>query len=492
MKKVEPFADDKRMIFAKLYINNNWFEELSLHLPNELFRFFHPDMDIEEFLYITKFVEYSSPSIPFFPFELNFSLINEGVVELDSIFSKPDEKNKNNTYKPYFYEFSGYCKSWNDLRKLFSYYIKNDYGCFTCFLDFSEEDNYDRNDIIAVIDGNVLFSASPIEEKSGKLVVVENSSSIDPKFIPVLDDSIYKCSTSPIDESGKIIFNGAIDNLKLSFKPKNAIIYNVGQGNNVSIELNGGKHIFFDIGLTKSRVERNQSEIKAAIKEFSKIKPEIVILSHWDIDHILGVSYANHNIYNAVWIVPNLWALMKYTYKNSRRVLKLKYISDSAKRLLKYLDFKNDKKLFIIDENWTNNCIYSSKDNKMCIWIGKRKSAKGINGAKEPYIINEANNFGLIITLENHKNILLSGDCEYSIMPSDIWKKGYQYLLASHHCSKMSQIPLVKSSSNKKAILSYGVTNIYGHPNKQHIRELADIGYQINTTLGHRHIRCDL
>ncbi|AGK97130.1 MBL fold metallo-hydrolase [Clostridium pasteurianum] len=497
MEKIQPFADDKRRVFAKLYINDSWFEELSLHLPNDLlFVLFQSGIDLNmessELEHLIDLVEHRIPDIPFFPFELNFSLINEGVVELDSIFGESYEKNRNNAYKPYFYEFSGYCKSWGDLRKLLLYYIKSDYGYFTCFLDFSEEADYDRNDnIIAVVDGNILFSASPIEEKSGRLVVVHNSSKIDPKFMPVLDDSIYKCITNPINESRKTILKDAVDNLKMSFEPKNAIIYNVGQGNNVSIELNGGKHIFFDIGLTKSRLERNQSETKAAIKEFNKIKPEIVILSHWDMDHILGVAYANNSIYDAVWIVPDLWGLMKYTYKR-KGVLKFKYVSDSAKRLLKYLDFKSDGKLFIIDESWTNDCIYSSKNEKMCIWTGSRQNANGINGAKEPYNINEANNFGLIMTFRNKKKLLLPGDCEYSIMPSDICKVGYEYLLASHHCSKMSKIPLAQSASNKKAILSYGVANTYGHPNKQHIRELSNIGYEINTTLGHRHIRCNL
>lgn len=497
MEKIQPFASDKRTIFAKLYIDGSWFEELSLHLPNDLlfqlFQLYQSDIDmgLYEIVNLIDFVDHNIPNIPFFPFELNFSLINEGVVELDSIFNESDEIKINNTYKPFFYEFSGYCKSWGDLKKLLLYYTESEYGYFTCFLDFSEEANYDRNDIIAVVDGNVLFSASPIEEKAGKLVIRHNSTTIDPKFMHVLDDSIYKCITRPINKSRKAFLKDSIDSLKLSFEPQNAIIYNVGQGSNVSIELNGKKHIFFDIGLTKSGLERNQSETKSAIKEYNKIKPEMVILSHWDMDHILGVAYANNSIYDAVWIVPDLWGLMKYTYRR-KGVLKFKYVSDSAKRLLKYLDFKNGGKLFIIDESWTNDCIYSSKNEKMCIWTGRRHNAYGINGAKEPYNINEANNFGLIMSFRNKKNLLLPGDCEYSIIPSDIWKEEYEYLVASHHCSKMSKIPLVKSASNKKAILSYGVANTYGHPNKQHIRELSNIGYEINTTLGHRHIRCNL
>lgn len=494
MEKIQPFADDRRKLFAKLYVDSNWFEELSLHLPNDLlFRLFQSDISMNtELEDLIEFVEKYIPNIPFFPFELNFSLVNEGVVELDSIFNEAYENRNNQIFKPYFYEFSGYCKSWSDLKKLLLYYIDNELGYFTCFLDFSEDANYDRNDnIIATVEGNVIFSASPVVEKSGKLVIEHNSSRIDPKFLPILDDSIYKCTNIPIGESSKAILENSINSLSLSYEPKNAIIYNVGQGNNISIELVGNKHIFFDIGLTKSSVERKQSEVKAAIKELNKIQPEIVILSHWDVDHILGVAYANDSIYDSLWIVPDLWGLMKYTYKR-KGVLKFKYVSDSAKRLLKYLDYKNAGKLIIIDENWTNACLYSSKNKKICIWSGSRKNAAGINGAKEPYNINEANNFGLIMTLKNEKKLLLPGDCEYSIIPSDIWKDEYEYLIASHHCSKMSKIPLLKTSTNEKAILSYGVANTYGHPNRQHMRELYDIGYEINTTLGHRHIRCNL
>lgn len=486
---IQPFKE-KKIIYAKLYVNGSWFDELSTHLPNDLlyhlFKEAKDDIFFEKLEDLLKYVDYS---IPFFPFALNFSLINDGVVELDNNFFKSKEKDANNIYRPFFYEFSGYCQSWNDFKKLLDHYYENKY--FTCYLDFSEEFSYNQQqEVITVIEGNALFSASPIEERAGRLVIVPHAPP-DSAFIPVLDDTIYSCRTIPINKSSEKDLKRKINNtLNQSFKPQNVTIYNVGQANNVTIELDKGKYIFFDIGLTKSKVERNQPEIKSAIREYSKVKPQIVVLSHWDIDHILGVPYADDSIYNALWIVPDLWGLMRY--RSGRGLFKFKYISDSAKRLLKYLDFINRPNLIIIDENWSQDCIYISNNKELSIWTGKRQIEKGINDAKEPYSISIANNFGLIMTVRNKKGILLPGDCDYSVIPNAIWRDNYAYLIASHHCSKMSKIPLSKSSSNKKAILSYGVANSYKHPNLQHIRELVDIGYQINTTLGHRHIRCKL
>lgn len=247
-----------------------------------------------------------------------------------------------------------------------------------------------------------MFSASPIIEKNGRLIIVRNSSTIEDKFKPILDDSIYQCQTELIDISKKSKLYEAIDEVIKSSIPQHVKIFNEGQANNICIELNNEKYILFDVGLTKSNIERNQSEIKAAIKEYSKIKTGMVVLSHWDIDHILGVAYADNSIYDALWVVPDLWGLMKYKYKR-KGVLKFKYISDSTKRLLKYLDYKNNKKLLIIDENWRTDCIYNSINNNICLWTGERKKVQGINEAKQPYCINEANNFGLILTAKNKK-----------------------------------------------------------------------------------------
>ncbi|HBZ6637257.1 MBL fold metallo-hydrolase [Clostridium botulinum] len=493
MKIVNPFDNSRKTMFAKMYIDTEWFEELALNLPNDLlYRLFNKNYDEDELNYLIDLVGQTIKDIPYFPFKLNFSLINEGVVTLDSIFNNNASVNIINTYKPYFCEFSGYCK-YEEFIKLIKYSIKNECEFFTCFLDFSEQLNYqNENNIIAIVSGNVLFSASPIIEKGGRLVIVRNEHIIDKKFMPILDGSIYQFKNKPISVSEKSNLKKTIDNVcGVRYSPEYIRVFNVGQANNICIKLNNQKHIFFDVGLTKSKVERNQSEIKSAIKEYSEIKADMVVLSHWDIDHILGLAYLDNSIYDALWIVPDLWGLMKYGYKKNG-VFKFKYISDSAKRLLKYLDYKNNKNLLIIDEDWKRDCIYNSINNNICLWTGERKSVKGINNAKQPYCINEANNFGLILTIKNKKNVLLPGDCDYSTMPDKIWETKYEYLVTSHHCSKMSKIPMSKSNKYKKAILSYGITNNYGHPNNQHIKELSQIGYQIVTTLGHRHIRCDL
>lgn len=82
--------------------------------------------------------------------------------------------------------------------------------------------------------------------------------------------------------------------------PTNAVIHNVGQGNNVLIELSNGRKFFYDLGMTMDKDERNDPYIQQSIRQFLTISPDMVVLSHWDLDHILGISYADDNIYNAL------------------------------------------------------------------------------------------------------------------------------------------------------------------------------------------------
>lgn len=140
---VKPFDESKRKMVAKLYIDSSWFEELSINLPNDLlYQLFQVNSDIEldQMLRLMDLIDMTIPNIPYFPFKLNFSLVNDGVAKLDNIFNNQASKDIINTYKPYVYEFSGYCK-YKEFINLIKYYVKNEYTYFTCFLDFSQQSN---------------------------------------------------------------------------------------------------------------------------------------------------------------------------------------------------------------------------------------------------------------------------------------------------------------------------------------------------------------
>lgn len=461
-----------------------------------------------------------------FPIEFKASLVNEQVVEMDSLLSQEYNPNNNlmKQYKPYFFEFSGYAKSklegWNLFRNIIkineqmketdkrkqkdneeSVLIEENHQfAYQCLVVIS--DNIDENEslyendnieVLATIKGNILFSASPIIEKKGKLIVTKNKGLLaDVDFQKVIDDSVYSCNVVPKKVADQADVVKIIENIVKESVPERLFAFNVGQANCISIALDNGKNIFFDIGLTKNDIERKNLDIKKAISEYGKIEPDLIILSHWDLDHILGIPYADSAIWNSHWVVPDLWGLQNYTYKKNGKI-KYKYLSDSAKRLLKFLAWKHPDKIVIIDEEWKEQCIYSDTSGKFKLWCGKRVTTCGYNAKKKKYCITCANNFGLIITTRgNNKTALLAGDCDYKIIPNEIWKENFDYVVVPHHGSRISKVLPKAANDDSIAVLSYGIMNTYGHPDNQHIVELDKNGFEVCTTVGKSKIEMDL
>lgn len=274
-----------------------------------------------------------------------------------------------------------------------------------------------------------------------------------------------------IEENFKKLIPRQIDNGRIK-------IYNVGQGNYVELKL-GGKIFLYDIGMTIDQDDLNNNKIKFNYTNiFPYHRPDAIILSHWDIDHILGVVFLNseHIFNNTIWLAPNFSCISN--------------LSQSAYRLGFYLLSK--KKIHLV-ENY-NSCLYKSQDNKFKIWQGKgTATARGGN---------KANNIGLLIELKDivfnrgsfrkiHSslwclnNILLTGDCDYCKMPDLIANnmEDYDILMVPHHGADTT-IPHfcnVNRPVDKLAIISYGKNN-HKHPGKfQHLPELMK-NYYITKT----------
>lgn len=529
--RIKPFKEGA--IYAKFYFGDEQISAL-FELINESYiseRLMNDDWLIENEAEFNRMSFWTRHIITksqgdVFPIEFKASLVNKQVVELDSILM--EEYDPNNTlmsqYKPFFYEFSGYASSksegWDLFRSIISINgqirefnssekinadernLKEEdiQVAYQCFIVIDSEDNaenlYYENDnveILATIAGNVLFSASPIIEKKGKLIVTKNKELLtDVEFQNVIDDSVYCCKVKPKKVDKKAEIEKMIENTVKGVIPEKVVAFNVGQANCISISMKNKKNIFFDIGLTKNDIERKNVDIKNAVSEYGNVIPNLIILSHWDLDHILGIPYANTAIWDSDWIVPDLWGLQRYTYKKNGKIV-YKYLSDSAKRLLKFITWKYPDKIMIIDEEWKKQCIYSDSDGNFNLWCGERVTSKGYNAKNMKYCITCANNFGLIISLRGEKNTaLLTGDCDYKIMPNDIWKSNYEYLIVPHHGSKMSEVLAKASSDDSIAVLSYGIMNTYGHPNNQHITELDKNGYMVSSTVGKIKIEMEL
>lgn len=491
----------KEKIYLKYYFTDDTYEEIVHNLPNDLLYGIDGVPDSTQLINLIDYVYMAwrrsgayADNIEF-PFRFHFSIINGWVLEKDKIFrQKFDRENKEHIeYRPFFLEFSGYCNQQeipnllkiigdSERKYLSGYFVtEKDDNLINVF----REDNDNR--VIAVMEGNLIASASPIACIGGKLVIVEDNTKIDHKFVDILNDDIYRCVQKSYIDTNQI--NCKLMGTAIYDNPKYVDVFNVGQAYCAVIKMESGKDIFSDIGLTKDEIELNTKEIKDAKKRIWGINPQMVILSHWDLDHILGVSNASDSIYNAVWIVPDLWGLQTVTRSGK---IDNKLISDSAKRLLKYLDWKNGENLIILDDSLSKRLIYENPTKTMSIWSGERRTVAGENEKKEKYNITKANNFGLMIFLKKRYTALLPGDCEYSVMADDLLQEKINYYVVLHHCSKMSKPSIEVADNKKKAILSYGIHNSYGHPDKLHMKQISDMGYEIIPTVGKVSIRLKL
>lgn len=494
----------KEKIYLKYYFTEDVYEELIENLPNDLLFDYNGVPNTAELLTLMDYVYAAwkrngvvEENVDF-PFAFHFSIVNKWVVENDKIFGEPFNANNDThiRYRPFFLEFEGYCdkKSFGTLLHciddenfsfLSGYFIP----------DNSQEEIYleqgviNGERIISVLKGKVIVSASPIEYSNGRLVIVKDDACVPEEFKRVLNDSIYEYENKPYTSTNYCEIKKILDTSIINSKPRWIDVYNVGQAYCAAICMDSNEFIFSDIGLTKDKIELEAEEVYKAKDQIRKIKPKMVVLSHWDLDHILGVTNASDSIYDAMWIVPDLW---KLRIKNKKGEIDNSLISDSAKRLLKYLDWKNRDQLIIIDDDLSQTCIYENYTGTMSIWSGKRCAITGINENNKRYNITKANNFGLIIFLKNRYAALLPGDCEYSVLNSDLLDQKINFLVVPHHCSKMSKPKIKVARGKKKAVLSYGLHNIYHHPDTLHIDQLKEMGYHIFPTIGKTKIRLNM
>jgi len=238
---------------------------------------------------------------------------------------------------------------------------------------------------------------------------------------------------------------------------------------NLSILVLTSVPLYFEpIQIIKKHLVYN-SYIEENFEKIKKADPSWIILSHWDIDHILGLSELDSpqkQIYDNVhWIVPNLCQLKKN-------------MSLSAARVFCYILTKN--KVLAVDSGCDESIIPICEKQKIMLplYVGKGKKNKS----------TLENNIGIVMEIKcldnNKKNCcLFPGDCEYELIP-EFWRnEKYDLLVASHHGSSKS-LPCELDPGNEGwAILSVG-KNSYGHPTQEHIDALLNRGFTVHSVYG--------
>ncbi|MCT4662638.1 MAG: hypothetical protein N4A40_12325 [Tissierellales bacterium] len=340
--------------------------------------------------------------------------------------------------KPYFFE----SEATIDLsdQKTYERLIERKEGGF---YEYKMSSDSDKGDFLI----DMVFSASPIKRSSKTLAF--NGDEL--KEIYEQEDTLGYCVNDCVyTEKEKMqiesILNRVISD-EINFM--NYRINHVGQGLNSYIEINEDKTIFFDIGdtLKCSDPSRNLANVKNLYKTKN---PELVILSHWDVDHILGVAECKDDIYNAVWITPDL------NYATSQ-------FSLAALRLNYYLSKTTE--LINVDNSFAKKKVYSGSNIKIYKSSGEDNSNKN-KTVDENYCggySNKKNNIGLVLELEyNNKKLLSPGDSDYLALAREIKTSTYNYLIVPHHGSRCGR-PNFSLANGADLIVPVG-ENGHGHP----------------------------
>ena len=359
-------------------------------------------------------------------------------------------------YKPYYYAFDQYEIESVDKSLLYELKEKDEFGYkwfqATIWLDSAAECSISEG----VLRGSLCFSASKYETKDVVMKVAQKVA--ERKLLDILKSIEDFPDKSKFDTNVKPY----IDQIMGNIDPKSFVkIYNVGQANclYVYLYLQGKeKKFFFDVGrpfdtLTPKKAPKysnpdlfEHTVMSDNLLRISSCKPDIIFLSHWHIDHVLGSMLLGRYVYekssDCIWIapLPNNEALGKY-----RRLIK--FLMENKK--IKFVDHKNVKK-----------GVIASKDD-VTLYQGKGK---------------DLNASSLMLRL---KNTLLAGDCMYQYWPNDLLHDidKIEQMVVPHHGSelKLNDEAIIKNTykiNRKKAVICTG-ENEYPHPDQTHINELS-------------------
>ncbi len=204
-------------------------------------------------------------------------------------------------------------------------------------------------------------------------------------------------------------------------------IYNVGKGNADYIV--GNNHIIlYDIGYQYPVPNEIDNHFPKATTEFAELKPDLVIISHWDSDHYIGCLYASNDIFKVNWIAPTLTSDSD------------KHFSLNAFRLAAYLKALN--KLVLVNRAKAGRFNVSVKGRYDNIFLRMGSSLKDND-------ITDINREGLYIEISKAGDwgSVLMGDVPYKCAVDSIFKMKHLKLLhVPHHCSKMELEKLIRSS----------------------------------------------
>lgn len=387
---------------------------------------------------------------------IQFSIVTDAMLKYDSIMAEIDG------YRPYFFSFiASYDKKFISIIK--EQYNKNDEGKNTWFLaTFMEEVPIDR--VLYQLEGNIEFAASPCIYLKGKITIVDEE--IDENIIKSINDTTYAITVNTDTE-----VQSNLETVLGGVTFDHAYIYKIGHGNLVRI---CGKDqiddncitqdfsILFDVGTHWGRPTWKVNHYKNAILAIKRNTPDVVILSHWDADHFMGVVHSKGDIFERKWFVPEI------TNGNA-----------NAMRVVAYLHCKGN--LTVVKRELTEGIVAlipirtsmtptSSIQGYLALCRGQNRVLDVTNMSKE-----NCGGLSLVYRFGDIKSVFC-GDSPYMAGERILWSgsKIYDYLIVPHHARRMTVNPYLTYNING----GYAIYCRDKTGNPDHIDDLKNENYK--------------
>lgn len=348
------------------------------------------------------------------------------------------------------------------------------------------------------IEGVLVYGASFTEQKNVILVVTREINVPEYLTKSFMWERLKQYKNPVTDNKIRSAWLATVENIQRIY----CRIFNVGQGNCISLQLhdrqNDAKEIFFDLGYSilyhfKKPVQHvscnNCFHEVDYINEFRKtlsfVAPEWIILSHWHADHLqgyndvnendLGSQKKNYDVYShCFWIAPHLKYLKDMP---NERIIKLAY----------YLMV--NETIWMVDAKDCQEPVIMDNGRKIILWKGLLNNYNTLSSSE---IVNDN---GLLLQICNKfrglkQNILFTGDCSFEQFPDNLRRQPCKVLVTPHHGSKHTK-PDLRATENAQAIISVG-NNSYHHPAPVHMAYLLEEGFQLDFTMGCNFLETEL
>lgn len=222
---------------------------------------------------------------------------------------------------------------------------------------------------------------------------------------------------------------------------------NVGQAN-FSIGYDDGNNpkAVFDIGIPSKCKKFLKNKINSLTGD------GIVVISHYDADHIKGFNKLPAAVKGRVWILPEMRKSSSPVERNF-----LTWLTGSKIVFLKNIDYKKVK--------------FNMKKHR--VQIGNISVFQGNEKKQDKNQSTDENARSLICQITGKETALLPADSLYGEFPCGF---SADYLVVPHHCCKyLNNIPPDKLdlSRIKEVIIFAGGHKRYYHPNISHLNELG-------------------